>query len=52
MRLFSVFAMFLATPALAHPAAITHSHAEWAVPLGMALIAVAGVSAAWVRVRR
>ena len=52
MRSFSVFATLLATPAMAHEAGIAHGHAEWAVPLGVSLIVVAGLTAAWSKVRK
>ena len=52
MRLFSVFATLLATPAMAHEAGIAHAHAEWAVPLGVSLIVIAGISAARAKVRK
>ena len=52
MRSFSVFATLLATPAVAHEAGIAHTHAEWAVPLGVSLIVVAGLTAAWSKVRK
>ena len=52
MRSFSVFATLFATPAMAHEAGIAHAHAEWAVPLGVSLIVVAGLTAAWSKVRK
>ena len=39
-------ALLLASPAVAHPASVPHTHAaDWAVPLAVALILVAGVVA-------
>ena len=52
MRSFSVFATLLATPAMAHEAGIAHAHADWAVPLGLSLVVVAGLTAAWSKVRK
>ena len=51
MRSFSIFAILLATPAAAHDTGLTHAHAEWALPLGLALIVSAG-AAALVRARK
>lgn len=47
MRSVSAFAALMtATPALAHTAPLPHAHAEWALPVGLALIALAGAAAA------
>ena len=46
MRTFSIFAVLAATPAAAHDASLPHAHNEWALPIGLVLIALAGVVAA------
>ena len=45
MRPFSVFAILAATPAAAHEAGVPHAHADWALPVGLCLIALAGIAA-------
>ena len=45
--------LLFATPAVAHPANMAHSHgADWAVPLGLALIVLAAMGARKIRVRK
>jgi hypothetical protein len=46
MRTFSIFAILTATPAAAHDASLPHAHNEWAVPVGLGLIALASLVAA------
>ena len=55
MRSFSVLAVLMATPAAAHEAGVPHAHSEWALPVGLCLIALAASVAAVksvVRVRK
>ena len=55
MRLHVILAAFAATPVWAHESAMTHAHSEWALPVGMCLIAfaaTAGWAKAKVRVQR
>ena len=48
----SPLAALLATPALAHPADLAHAHgAELSLPLGLTLIALAGLGLRRVAVR-
>lgn len=46
MRSISVFAVLAATPAAAHNAALPHAHTDWALPVGLCLIVLAGAAAA------
>lgn len=55
MRSISVFAILAATPVAAHEASVPHAHNEWALPVGLGLIALASAVAAVrarVRVRK
>lgn len=45
MRSISVFAVLAATPVAAHDASLPHAHNEWALPVGLGLIALAGAVA-------
>ena len=45
MRMISVFAVLMATPAVAHQATLPHAHTDWSLPVGLCLIAVAAVAA-------
>jgi hypothetical protein len=46
MRSISVLAVLAATPAAAHDASLPHAHTDWALPVGLCLIALAAVAAA------
>ena len=46
MRSISIFAALAATPALAHDVSAPHSHSEWALPVGLGLIALAAAASA------
>lgn len=46
MRYISIFAVLAATPAIAHDASLPHAHNDWALPIGLCLIALAAVVAA------
>ncbi len=55
MRFILIPAILAASPALAHEASVAHAHNEWALPVGLGLIALAAVAAtvrARVRVRK
>ncbi len=52
MKKLALLPLFAATPAVAHPTALAHGHgADWMVPAGLALIALAGMAARRARVK-
>lgn len=55
MRYIFIPSVLAASPALAHNASVAHAHNEWALPVGLGLIALAVVASALrarVRVRK